>query len=180
MFGCISKNFPVKYFLVFGKEEGKHKPKKNIINDRDLAINGASSRRRDLAIELRSRSRDSACRSRSEARARDGTRSRSQIEIAPPGARTGDRRRLEIDWLFGFFSSLARARSPSLSLSFSGNALKWKWEEKIISGSKVKILVNRKSFSGKYHFLWQPNMRKRVKMISWNHFHPKQTQPKMH
>ena len=41
------KKFSGKYFLVFGKEEGKHKPKKNIINDRDLAINGASSRSRD-------------------------------------------------------------------------------------------------------------------------------------
>ena len=35
----------------------------------------------------------------------------------------------------------------SLFLSFSGNDLKWKWGWKIISGSKVKILVNRKSFS---------------------------------
>ena len=65
----------------------------------------------------------------------------------------------------------------SLSLSFSGSYLKWKWEEKLISGSKVKILVNQKSFSGKWYFPWQPNMRKMVKMISWNHFHPKQTHP---
>ena len=65
----------------------------------------------------------------------------------------------------------------SLSLSFSRSYLKWKWGEKLISGSKVKILVNRKSFSGKWYFPWQPNMRKRVKMISWNHFHPKQTHP---
>ena len=49
------KKFSEKYFLVFGKEEGKHKPKKNIINDRDLA--GAISR--------------------STVRARDGARSRS-------------------------------------------------------------------------------------------------------
>ena len=66
----------------------------------------------------------------------------------------------------------------SLSLSFSENDLKWKWGEKIISGSKVKILVNRKSFFEKYHFPWQPNMRVWGKMISWNHFHPKQTHPK--
>ena len=54
------KKFSEKYFLMFGKEEGKDKPKKNIINDRDprsrsrrrdLAINGASSRRRDLSID---------------------------------------------------------------------------------------------------------------------------------
>ena len=113
------KKFSGKYFLVFGKEEGKHKPKKNIINDRNLAINSASSHRRDLTIDLRSRSRDGAIscrRSRSEARARDGAisrsrsrdgaRSRSSRDRAawssnwrsvPPEARTGDRRRLEID-----------------------------------------------------------------------------------
>ena len=95
-----------------------------------------------------------------------------EIGAAWSSESAGDRR---IDWTVS--SPLARVRSLSLSLSFSGNALKWKWGEKIISGSKVKILVNRKSFSEKYHFPWQPNMRKRVKMISWNHFHPKQTHP---
>ena len=40
------KKFSGKYFLVFGKE-GKHKPKKNIINDRDLR-----SRSRDQRCEL--------------------------------------------------------------------------------------------------------------------------------
>ena len=58
-----------------------------------------------------------------------------------------------------------------------GNELKWKWERKFISGSKGKIMVNRNAISGKLYFPLQPNMRKRVKMISWNHFHPKQTQP---
>ena len=69
MFSCVwlhFKKFSGKYFLMFGKEEGKDKPKKNIINDRDprsrsrrrdLAINGASSRWRDLAIDA---SRDRA------------------------------------------------------------------------------------------------------------------------
>ena len=70
--------------------------------------------------------------------------------------------------------------SLSLSLSFSGSYLKWKWGERLIFGSKVKILVNRKSFSGKWYFPWQPNMQKRVKMIFWNHFHPKQTHPKVY
>ena len=37
----------------------------------------------------------------------------------------------------------------SLSLSLSGSELKWKWGEKFISGSKVKFVVNRKSFFGK-------------------------------
>ena len=76
-------------------------------------------------------------------------------------------------------SDLGSLFSLSLSLSLSWSYLKWKWGEKMISGSKVKILVNRKSFSGKWYFPWQPNMRKMVKMISWNHFHPKQTHPKL-
>ena len=66
----------------------------------------------------------------------------------------------------------------SLSLSFSGNDLKWKWGWKIISGSKVKILVNQKSFSGKYHFPWQPNMRVWGKMIYWIIFTRKSFSPK--
>ena len=66
------------------------------------------------------------------------------------------------------------------SLSFSGSYLKWKWGKRLIFGSKVKILVNRKSFSGKWYFPWQPNMQKRVKMFFWNHFHPKQTHPKVY
>ena len=45
--------------------------------------------------------------------------------------------------------SLIWALSLSLSLSLSGSELKWKWGEKFISGSKVKFVVNRKSFSGK-------------------------------
>ena len=67
--------------------------------------------------------------------------------------------------------------SLSLSLSFSESDLKWKWGEKMISGSKVKILVNRKSFSGKWYFPWQPNTPVLWKMISGNSFHPIQTHP---
>ena len=51
MFSCVwlhFKKFSEKYFLMFGKEEGKDKPKKNIINDRDPR---SRSRRRDLAID---------------------------------------------------------------------------------------------------------------------------------
>ena len=47
------------------------------------------------------------------------------------------------------WSGLSLLSSLSLSLSFSGSELKWKWGEKFISGSKVKFVVNRKSFSGK-------------------------------
>ena len=66
----------------------------------------------------------------------------------------------------------------SLSFSFSGSDLKWKWGEKMISGSKMKILVNRKSFSGKWYFPWQLNTPVLQKMISRNSFHPIQTHPK--
>ena len=115
------KKFSGKYFLVFGKEEGKHKPKKNIINDRDLRSR-SRDQRCELAIDLRLRSRDGACRSRSEARARDGAISRSSRDrvawssdwrSAPPGDRLTVR-----------FLLLSRTRALSLSLSFSGNALK--------------------------------------------------------
>ena len=80
-----------------------------------------------------------------------------------------DRRRSGAIWALSSLSlSLIWALSSlSLSLSFSRSYLKWKWGEKLISGSKVKILVNRKSFFGKYHFPWQPNMRVWGKMISW-------------
>ena len=49
MFSCVwlhFKKFSGKYFLMFGKEEGKDKPKQNIINDRDPR---SRSRRRELA-----------------------------------------------------------------------------------------------------------------------------------
>ena len=51
IFPCVwlhFKKFFEKYFLMFGKEEGKDKPKKNIINNRDPR---SRSRRRDLAID---------------------------------------------------------------------------------------------------------------------------------
>ena len=54
----------------------------------------------------------------------------------------------------------------SLSLSFSENELKWKWWWKIISGSNVKISVNRKLFSRKWNLLSLPNAWVWGKMIS--------------
>ena len=116
VFGCISKTFPENIFWCLAKKKENTNPRKIsstiAIWDCDLAINGASSRSiwdRDLATARVDRDLR-----RELATARD----RDLREIAPPGARTGDRRRLEIDLLFGFFSSLARARSPSLSLFF--------------------------------------------------------------
>ena len=69
------KKISGKYFLVFGKEKGKHKPKKNTINDRDLRSRSRDQRhelatardravdrdlRRDLAIAISDRSRSRA------------------------------------------------------------------------------------------------------------------------
>ena len=80
MFSCVwlhFKKFSGKYFLMFGKEEGKDKPKKNIINDRD-----PRSRSRDQRCELATvRSRDrrvarSRSRSKARSRSRDGMISR--------------------------------------------------------------------------------------------------------
>ena len=121
----------------------------------EIAISLARSRdqRRELAT-ARSRDRRVA-RSRRRSRDHDLREIAPSIAIftaiiglelarlAPPGARSPP----AIVVLTGMFLLLSRARVLSLSLSFSGNALKWKWGEKIISGSKVKILVNRKSFS---------------------------------
>ena len=62
MFSCVWLHFKKifgKYFLMFGKEEGKDKPKKNIINDRDLVT--ARSCEGEIAIDgaiLRSVDRD--------------------------------------------------------------------------------------------------------------------------
>ena len=50
------KKFSGKYFLVFGKEEGKHKPKKNIINDRDLRLRSRDQRRELATARSRDRS----------------------------------------------------------------------------------------------------------------------------
>ena len=197
VFGCISKNFPENIFWCLEKKKENTNPRKIsstiAIWDRDLA--GAMSRRRSRSRDQRRELATARSRDRSEiaiSRRRDlapsiaiwGASSRSRSCDSARSQSSRDRAAWSSDWrsappgdrLTVWFLLLSLARA--LSLSFSGNALKWKWEEKIISGSKVKILVNRKSFSGKYHFLWQPNMRKRVKMISWNHFHPKQTHPK--
>ena len=127
----------------------------------DLAINGASSRQRDLVPSITIWDRDlrrelATARDRAIDRdlrhelttARDRAIDRDLREIAPPRAWTGDWRRLKLGLEIGaawrstdcsVSSPLSRVRALSLSLSFSGNALKWKWGEKIISGSKVKI-----------------------------------------
>ena len=72
VFGCISKNFPENIFWCLEKKNENTNPRKIpstiAIWDRDLA--GASSRRREIAIDLRSRPRDGTISRR---------RSRSQI-----------------------------------------------------------------------------------------------------
>ena len=88
-----------------------------------------------------------------------------------------DERRDRQSMLSDLGSLFSLSLSLSLSLSFSGNDLKWKWGCKIIFGSKVKISVNRKPFSGKWNLPLLPNTWVWGKMISWNHFPPKQTHP---
>ena len=122
MFPCVwlhFKKFSEKYFLVFGKEEGKHKSentshnpeKKKIINSRNVSSPTiAPWLRSKIAITaLTARSRSTAwSRSWTGVGARDlGL----ELELAIP------------DWIFSF---RARALSLSLSLSFSENALKGK------------------------------------------------------
>ena len=91
VFGCTSKNFPEKIFLVFGKEEGKHKFRKTqattqekIIHDDKFSLMTAPS------IAIRDRDRDRRrdrnlaffARSRSTARSRSMARSRFEIAIS--------------------------------------------------------------------------------------------------
>ena len=131
MFPCVwlhFKKFSWKYFLVFGKEEGKHKSRKHKPQPRKKSstIVISPTRSRDGAI---SRSRDRAvdcdldpARSCEGEIAIDGAISRSVNRGRRTGAReisadwsseyAGDRR---IDWS-SVFSSRARARSLSLSL----------------------------------------------------------------
>ena len=122
------KNFPENIFWCLEK-------KKENTNPRKISSTIASSRRRDLTIDLRLRSRDDAIsrrQSRSEARARDHdlatARDCDLREIAPPGARTGDRCRLKLGLEIGaawrstdcsVSSPLSRAHALSLSLSLS-------------------------------------------------------------
>ena len=102
IFPCVwlhFKKFFGKYFLMFEKE-GKDKPKKNIINDRDLR-----SRRRDLAIDA---SRDRAV-DRDLGRRRDRDR-----RVASSRRRSRD---CDLVPFVGLEINAALARSLSLSLS---------------------------------------------------------------
>ena len=123
---------------MFGKEEGKDKPKKIIINDRDPRSRSRDQRRKLATARSRDRRRElTTARSRDRHAvegeiaincAIDASRDRDLRGDHRTGAReigaawssesAGDRR---TDW--NVSSPLARARS-TLSLSFSGNALK--------------------------------------------------------
>ena len=145
IFPCVwlrFKKLSRKYFLVFGKEEGKHKsentshnPEKKKNHQRrkcfqsdDCAIDGAIARRdrdrrrdRDLTFFARSRS---TARSQSS-RDRDRRSDLAKIAISPSRSRTGaGAGDLGLDLLL--LRARARSLSLSLSLSFSGNALKEK------------------------------------------------------
>ena len=116
------KKISGKYFLMFGKEEGKDKPKKNIINDRDPRSRSRDQRRelatarsldrritrshwRDLAIDA---SRDHAIDRDLHNDRRTGAR---EIGAAWSSESAGDHR---TDWNVLL---LSRARALSLSLS---------------------------------------------------------------
>ena len=142
------KKFSGKYFLVFGKEEGKHKSRKTQAITQEKIINDDTEHRPttvpSIAIQDRDQRRDREIAIDGEiaifARSRRQSRSRSGREIAINGvarSRTGDRdqrrrdRGLEIAINDGEIAawrsrSSARARFLSLSLSFSGNTLKGK------------------------------------------------------
>ena len=128
MFPCVwlhFKKFSGKYFLVFGKEEGKHKSENTSHNPEKKK----SSTTKMFPVRRPRCDRDP--RSRSMARSRSRLLREIAIDSARLRRRDRDRQRdravdrdlgleLELaisDWIF---SSLAR------SLSFSGNALKGK------------------------------------------------------
>ena len=152
MFSCVwlhFKKFSKKYFLVFGEEEGKDKPRQT--QKKEKTVRSRSSQDRDRRHD---------CTARRSTRGDDRCSpiwALSSLSLSPIWA----------------FSSL------SLSHSFSGNDLKWKWGCKIIFGSRVKISVSKKPFSEKWNLPLLPNTWVWGKMISWNHFPPKQTHPSL-
>ena len=174
MFSCVwlhFKKFSEKYFLVFGEEEGKDKPRQ---------------RRRRCDLDLRRRHSSIVAAVDRKLANRIAHWSTSGA-ITPLIAIYRDERWRSTSALVrrSYHSLIDERRDRrsvlsdlgSLSLSFSGNNLKWKWGCKIISGSKVKISVNRKPFSGKWNLPLLSNTWVWGKMISWNHFPPKQTHP---
>ena len=134
MFSCVwlhFKKFSGKYFLMFGKEEGKDKPKKNIINDRNPR---SRSRQRDLA---KARSRSTL---REIAPSITIFAAIIGLELArsmPPGARSPP----AIIGLTGMFLLFSRVRALSLSLSLFPEML---WSEN----------EGRKSFPGQRWKYW--------------------------
>ena len=130
------KKFSEKYFLVFGKEEGKHKSRKTQAITQEKIINDDTEHRPTTAPSIAIQDRDREIAIDGEiaifARSRRQSRSRSGREIAINGvarSRTGDcdqrrrDRRLEIAIND---NEIAIARARSLSLSFFGNTLKGK------------------------------------------------------
>ena len=83
-----------------------------------------------------------------------------------------------------FFLSLSLSLSLRAGASSSPSALSL-FSGKFLFEGKIETEINlhlfkgqQKSISGKCIFCAQPNTRKKVKSISENAFHPKQTQPK--
>ena len=119
------KKFSGKYFLVFEKEEGKHKSENTSHNPEKKK----SSIPEMFPVRRPRRDRD--------LRSRSMVRSRSEFVIVPDRDRRRNLAKLELtidgleleltipDWIFSS-RPRARALSLSLSLSFSRNALKGK------------------------------------------------------
>ena len=175
------KKFSGKYFLVFGKEEGKHKSRKTqattqekIINDDiehhsttapSIAIWDRDQRRdRDLAFFARSRS------------SRDRAINRDLREIAINGdwnvcQRDHDRQGLEITTPCAL--SLSLSHFPEILWS-ENRSVNWFTWSKAFFFRSTDFNFRKIEFSGptKQSHFW--------KSISGSDFHPKQTQSKSH
>ena len=168
MFSCVwlhFKKFSEKYFLVFGEEEGKDKPKQTQTNPEE-GEDGAIA----PLVDWRSQSMSGVIDKRARwtiAPLIDRVAHRSTSAFVEWSHRSSINEQRDRQSVLSDLGSLfSLSLSLSVSLSFSENNLKWKWGCKIIYGSKVKISINRKPFSGKWNLSLLPNTWVWGKMIS--------------
>ena len=118
------KKFSGKYFLVFGKEEGKHKSRKTQATTQKKTSTMIGDRDRDLGSRLTARSRSRSRIAIDGAIAISIRRDLATTSISRRRDRDQDRdavdrnRRRDRDLAVRRFSSRTRARSLSLSLIF--------------------------------------------------------------
>ena len=151
VFGCISKNFPENIFWCLEKKKENTNPEKHKPQPR-------KNHQRRQAIVI------------------DGAISLSVDRNLGSSflAADCDQRR---DLAVRRFSSRARVLSLSLSLSFSGNALKGKQKCKLISVVKGIFFGSTDFNFRKIEFSGPTKQPHFWKSISGSDFHPKQTQP---